>query len=186
MNTEIHNALETLKKGGIILYPTETVWALGCDAAHPDAIDRLYALKKRSQSDPFLCLVHDFKMLNEFVEEIPEVAYDILKYAERPTTVIYDNPIRISENLIGLDNTLGYRVTKDEFCTKLLRKLRRPIVSTSAHFKGQKAPKNFKEISQEVLDSVDYIVNLNKNKNCQKPSAIIKLSNDGRVKIIRK
>lgn len=185
MNTEIHNALEVLKKGGLILYPTETVWAIGCDASHADAIDRLFTLKKRDQNNTFICLVHDFKMLNEFVEEIPEVAYDILKYAERPTTVIYDNPIRVSENLIAKDNTLGYRVTKDEFCKKLVRKLRRPLVSTTATLSGQKTPQNFKEISQEILDSVDYVVNLHKNKNSQKPSAIIKLSNDGAVKIIR-
>jgi len=186
MNTEIHNCLETLKRGGLILYPTDTVWGIGCDVTHPEAIERIYKLKQRADTKALICLVSDFKMLNQFVEEIPEVAYDILKYAVQPTTIIFDDPIRVAENLIAEDNTLAFRVTEDEFCKKLLRKFRRPIVSTSANISGQKTPGSFKEISKEILEGVDYVVNLHRTKKSEKPSAIIKLGKDGAVKIIRK
>ncbi len=183
---ELNNALTILKRGGIILYPTDTVWGIGCDATNADAIDKIYAIKKRSEEKALICLVSDFKMLNQFVEDVPEVAYDILKYAAKPTTIIYDKPIRIAENLIGKDNTLGIRVTKDEFCQKLIKKLKRPLVSTSANLSGQKTPDTFSMIPQEILEGVDYVVNLQQAIKTPKPSAIIKLSNDGKVKVIRK
>jgi len=186
MREEINKALETLKRGGLILYPTDTVWGIGCDSANPEAIEKVFALKERSESKSLICLVSDFKMLNQFVEEIPEVAYDILKYAAKPTTIIYDDPIRISENLIADDNSLAFRVTKDDFCTKLLNKLRRPIVSTSANKSGKKTPQSFKEIAPEILEGVDYIVNLHRTKKTNPPSTIIKLTKDGRVSVIRK
>lgn len=185
MKTEIENALAILKRGGLILYPTDTVWGIGCDATHPDAIDRVYKLKQRIESKSMVCLVNDFKMLNQFVEEIPEVAYDILKYAVKPTTIIYDDPIRVSENIIAPDNTLALRVVQDDFCKQLCRKFRRPIVSTSANISGQPTPGSFNEISKEIKDGVDYIVDLYKTEQSGKPSAIIKLSKDGQVKVIR-
>ena len=183
---ELNNALTVLKRGGIILYPTDTVWGIGCDAANADAIDKIYALKRRSEEKALVCLVSDFKMLNQFVEEVPEVAYDILKYAAKPTTIIYDKPIRVAENLVGEDNTLGIRVTKDDFCQKLIRKLKRPLVSTSANLSGKPTPGTFSEISKEILEGVDYVVNLQQAMKTPKPSAIIKLSNDGKVQVIRK
>ncbi|MGK0364572.1 L-threonylcarbamoyladenylate synthase [Patiriisocius sp. Uisw_017] len=186
MRTEIENALAVLKRGGLILYPTDTVWGIGCDSANPSAIDKVYKLKQRIETKAMICIVHDFKMLNEFVEEIPEVAYDILKYASRPTTIIYDNPIRVSENIIPADNTLAIRVVKDEFCEKLLRKFRRPIVSTSANVTGEPTPLSFSEISDTIKDGVDYIVNLNQKNKAGKSSAIIKLTLDGQVSVIRK
>jgi len=186
MKEEIHKALEVLKKGGLILYPTDTVWGIGCDATNPDAIDRVFKLKKRVETKSLICLVHDFKMLNQFVENIPEVAYDILKYAEKPTTIIYDDPIRIAENIIAPDNTLAFRVTNDPFSKNLVRKFRWPVVATSANISGEKTPRSFKEISAEILEGVDYVVNLDRNKQSGKPSAIIKLSLNGGVKIIRK
>ena len=186
MYDEINKTIEVLKRGGLILYPTDTVWGIGCDATHPDAIERIYKLKKRTDSKSLICLVHDFKMLNQFVEDIPEVAYDILKYAEKPTTIIYDDPIRVAENLIAEDNSLAIRVVHDVFCTKLLRKFRRPIVATSANVSGAKTPMEFKEISKEIIDGVDYVVNMHRTKKSTKPSAIIKLRNDGSVTVIRK
>ncbi|MGB7842186.1 MAG: L-threonylcarbamoyladenylate synthase [Salinimicrobium sp.] len=185
-NQEISEALNVLKKGGIILYPTDTIWGIGCDATNADAIDRIYALKKRSETKAMICLVSDFKMLNQYVEEVPEVAYDILKYASKPTTIVYDKPIRIAENLVGTEDTLGIRVTKDKFCQPLIRKLKRPLVSTSANISGQPSPQTFAEISQEILKGVDYVVNLQQSKKATKPSAIIKLSNDGKVEVLRK
>ncbi len=185
MDQEIENALTVLKKGGILLYPTDTVWGIGCDATNTVAVEKIFQLKQRADSKSMICLVSDFKMLNEYVENVPEVAYDILKYANKPTTIIYDDPIRVSENLIAEDNSLAIRVPKDEFCKKLIQKFRKPIVSTSANVSGEKTPQSFGEIDPIILEGVDYVVNLHRDKKSSKPSAIIKLQNDGSVKVIR-
>ncbi|GGW81672.1 translation factor Sua5 [Salegentibacter mishustinae] len=186
IKTEMQNALATLKRGGLILYPTDTVWGIGCDATNAEAVEKVYKLKKRHESQALICLVSDYKMLNQFVEDVPEVAYDILKFAKKPTTIIYDDPIRVAENLIADDNSLAIRVSKDKFSNDLAKRFRKPIVSTSANISGEKTPGSFAEISPEILEGVDYVVNLQKNKKSAKPSAIIKLSNDGKVKVIRK
>ena len=186
MREEIENALATIKKGGLILYPTDTVWGIGCDATNPEAVEKVFKLKQRSDQKALICLVNDFKMLNQYVENVPEVAYDILKYAQKPTTIIYDQPIRVAENLVAEDNSLAIRVTKDKFCQALIQKLRKPLVSTSANISGQKTPQSFAEIDPLILEGVDYIVNLRHEKKTGKPSAIIKLRNDGSVKVIRK
>ncbi len=183
---EIENIITHLKRGNIILYPTDTVWGLGCDATNADAIDKLNALKKRPNSKNLICLVSDFKMLQQYVEEVPEVAYDVLKYANKPTTIIYDDPIRIAENLIADDNSLGIRVARDPFLSKLLRSFKKPIVSTSANFSGEPSPKSFKEINETLKDKVDYISKAPDNSKFNKPSAIIKIGMDSSVKIIRK
>lgn len=183
---EIKKCLEVMKRGGTILYPTDTVWGLGCDSTRTDGIQSIYDLKKRDDSKALICLVSDFKMLNQFVEEVPEVAYDILKYAVKPTTVVYDNPIRVAENLIAEDNSLAIRVTNDPFCKQLIKKLGKPLVSTSANISGSPTPKSFKEIDSAILEGVDYIVNLHRNKKSGPPSAIIKLKNDGQVQVLRK
>ncbi|QAA80773.1 threonylcarbamoyl-AMP synthase [Aequorivita sp. H23M31] len=185
LKDEIEKALTILKRGGLILYPTDTVWGIGCDATNAEAVDKIFKLKNRSDKKSMICLVHDFRMLNEYVEDVPEVAYDILKYADKPTTIIFDNPIRIAENLVADDNSLAIRVTKDEFCKKLIQKLRKPLVSTSANISGTPTPKSYSEIDPLILDGVDYIVNLHRDKKSGKPSTIIKLKNDGSVKVIR-
>ncbi|MCG2431377.1 L-threonylcarbamoyladenylate synthase [Aequorivita xiaoshiensis] len=183
---ETNNALITLKKGGLILYPTDTVWGIGCDATNAIAVEKVFKLKQRSDDKSLICLVSDFKMLNEFIEDVPEVAYDILKYAAKPTSIIYDDPIRIAENIIAKDNTLAMRVVKDDFCKTLIRKFRKPIVSTSANISGTPTPRTYSEIDPLILEGVDYVVNLHRDKKNGKPSAIIKLGNDGSVKVIRK
>ena len=186
MQTEINKAIQILKQGGIILYPTDTVWGIGCDATNYDAIEKINALKKRKDDKSLICLVNDVKMLNFYIEEIPEAAYDILKYAIKPTTIIYDKPIRVSENLIAKNNTIAIRVVKDGFCNELIRKFKKPIVSTSANISGQSTPNSFKKISDQILKGVDYVVNLPHENKAVKPSSIIKLSNDCMVKVIRK
>lgn len=186
MNDEIKNALVILKRGGIILYPTDTVWGIGCDATNAEAVEKIYKLKNKAESRSMICLVSDFKMLNEYIEEIPEVAYDILKYSAEPTTIIYDDPIRIAENLIAPDNSLGMRVMQEDFVKTLIKKLRKPLVSTSANLHGSKTPRSYKEIDPVILQGVDYVVNLHREKKSGKPSSIIKLGKDGAVKIIRK
>ena len=182
---EIISAMAVLKRGGLILYPTDTIWGIGCDATNADAIERVYALKNRPGAKALICMVSDFKMLNQYVSDIPEVAYDILKYAAKPTTIIYDKPIRVAENLLAEDESLAIRVSKHNFSKALIRKYKRPIVSTSANISGQPSPKSFQEIDPAILEGVDYVVNLERNKKNGPPSAIIKLKNDGTVQIIR-
>lgn len=185
LQQEINQALNTLKKGGLILYPTDTVWGIGCDATNTEAIERVFQLKQRSDAKALICLVSDFKMLNQYVADIPEVAYDILKYASKPTTIIYDKPIRVAQNLLADDESLAVRVSRHDFSKSLIRKFKRPIVSTSANLSGQTTPNSFQEIDPAILAGVDYVVNLERNKKNGPPSAIIKLKTDGTVKIIR-
>lgn len=186
MKEEINNAITALKRGGIILYPTDTVWGIGCDATNAEAVEKIYELKNKIDKKSMICLVSDFKMLNEYIEEVPEVAYDILKYSDEPTTIIYDDPIRVAENLIAPDNSLGIRVVQEDFVKTLIKKLRKPLVSTSANLHDGKTPKSFKEIDPVILQGVDYVVNLHREKKSTKASAIIKLGKDGTVKVIRK
>lgn len=186
MEEEIERALEVLKKGGIILYPTDTVWGIGCDATNPKAVERIYKLKQRDDNKAMICLVNSVKMLEQFVDEVPDPAYDIIEYSTKPTTIIYDNPVRVANNLVGADETLAIRVVKEKFCEKLVYKLRKPLVSTSANISGQPTPNSFAQIAPEILKGVDYVVNLYHSKISDKPSAIIKIGNDRSVKVIRK
>ena len=186
MHQEIKNCLEHLKNGGLILYPTDTVWGIGCDASNPAAVQKIFDLKQRADSKALICLVADDRMLQRYVTEIPETALDIILLSETPTTIIYDEPKNVAENLIAPDNSIAIRVPDDEFCYQLLRKMNGAIVSTSANISGRPTPKSFSEIDQEILKGVDYVVNLHREKKSTKPSSIIKLSNSGLVKIIRK
>jgi L-threonylcarbamoyladenylate synthase len=186
INTEIQNAFEVIKNGGIILYPTDTIWGIGCDATNNEAVARIYSLKKRAETKSMICLMNGEKMVYNVFKDIPEVAWQILDLSEKPTTVILDNPRNVAPNLIADDKTLGMRIVKEPFCFKLMERMKKPLVSTSANISGQNTPKNFKEISPEIIKGVDYIVNLHHEKNMEKPSTIIKISNDCQVKIIRK
>ncbi len=185
MTEEINKTLEILKQGGLILYPTDTVWGIGCDATNEAAIKRIYDLKKRTDSKSMLCLVANDAMLEKYVEKVPEVAYDLIDLQTKPITIIYDQPKGVAKNLIAEDNSLGIRVASDKFCQYLIQRFKKPIVSTSANISGQPTPRNFKEISHEIIKGVDYVVNLERDKEKSTPSSIIKLSNDGTVKVIR-
>ena len=186
MHQEIKNCLEHLKNGGLILYPTDTVWGIGCDASNAAAVQKIFDLKQRADSKALICLVADDRMLQRYVKEIPEPALDIVLLSETPTTIIYDEPKNVAENLIAPDNSIAIRIPDDEFCYQLLRKMNGAIVSTSANISGRPTPKSFSEINQEILKGVDYVVNLHREKKSTKPSSIIKLTNSGLVKIIRK
>ncbi|WP_297792436.1 L-threonylcarbamoyladenylate synthase [uncultured Eudoraea sp.] len=183
---EIDNAIAILNEGGLILYPTDTVWGIGCDATNKEAVDQIFRLKKRSDKKTMICLVSNQFMLEQYVKQVPEAAYDIMDIAEKPITIIYDDPKGVAENLIADDNTLAIRVASDKFCKRLIQKFKRPIVSTSANIAGEPTPGNFSEISNLILKGVDYVVNLEKNSTIKSPSSIIKLGNNGTVKIIRK
>ena len=186
INQEIHKAHEIIKEGGIILYPTDTVWGIGCDATNKDAVAKIYALKQREETKSMIVLMNGEKMMYNVFKEIPEVAWQILDLSEKPTTLILDNPRNIAENLIAPDKTLGIRVIKEPFCFKLLERMKRPLVSTSANISGKPTPLNFKEISKEILNGVDYVVNLPNEKMTGKPSTIIQLTSNSVVKVIRK
>ena len=186
MQNEIKKALGILKKGGLILYPTDTVWGIGCDATNPEAIQKIYNLKQREDSKALICLVADDRMLQKYVKQIPNAALDIINITDKPTTIIYDEAQHLAENLIADDGSIAIRVPDDEFCYQLSRKFNGAIVSTSANISGEPTPKSFKEISPVILKGVDYVVDLQQEKICDKPSSIIKLSNTGIVKIIRK
>lgn len=186
MMEEIGKCLEVLNKGGVILYPTDTVWGIGCDATNAAAVQRVYDLKKRTGNKSLICLVANTRMLERYVYEVPDAAYDLIEYSNRPTTIIYDAPMNIAPNLVADDNTLAIRVATDEFCQRLTAKLKRPLVSTSANFSNAPTPRSFAEIDNEILKGVDYSVNLHREKKNATPSVIIKLGNSGLVKIIRK
>lgn len=186
MTEEINNCIDVLSKGGLILYPTDTVWGIGCDATNALAVDKIYALKQRANTKTMICLVANDFMLEKHVEQVPDVAFDIMDISDKPTTVVYDNPIGIAKNLIAGDNTLAIRVPNYKFCQYLINKFKKPIVSTSANIAGLPTPKTFKEIDKVILKGVDYVVNLDRDKKHGTPSAIIKLGNDGTVQVIRK
>lgn len=186
INTEIQNAYEVIKNGGIILYPTDTVWGIGCDATNPDAVAKIYQLKQREETKSMIVLMNGEKMMYNVFKDIPEVAWQIIDLSEKPTTIILDEPRNVAANLIASDKTLGIRLVKEPFCFKLMEKMKRPLVSTSANISRQSTPIAFKDISQEIIKGVDYVVNLHQDKISGKPSTIIKLTSDAQVKIIRK
>ncbi|MGO4905191.1 L-threonylcarbamoyladenylate synthase [Flavobacterium sp. W20_MBD1_R3] len=195
LNEEIQKAYEIIKEGGIILYPTDTVWGIGCDATNPEAVAKIYKLKKRAETQSMIVLMNGDKMIYNVFKDVPEVAWQIMDFSDlteseqanqRPTTLILDKPRNVAPNLIAADNSLGIRLVKEPFCFKLMEKMKKPLVSTSANISGQPTPKSFKEISPEIIKGVDYVVNLHREKIAGKPSTIIKLTSDSQVKVIRK
>ena len=177
---------ETLKNGGTILYPTDTIWGIGCDATNAEAIENIFRIKQRNDSKSLLMLVDSFDMLARYVKEIPEIAEQLVEYSEKPMTIIYPGAVNLPKNIIAEDGSIGIRVTKDEFCKAIMRKTRRPIVSTSANISGQQSPANFSEISNEVKNAVDYVVKYRQDDISKAtPSSIIKLGLKGEIKIIR-
>ena len=177
--------LETLKSGGIILYPTDTIWGIGCDATDDEAIMKIFELKNREQNKPLIILVESEKRLQDLVE-VPAIAWDIMDLSEKPITIVYDAPKGISKNLLAEDGSIGIRLVKNEFCKRLISKLNKPIVSTSANFSGEKSPKSFADISQKLINEVDAVAEDQKNRVSKwEASSIIRVWNDGRIKVIR-
>lgn len=187
MHNDLKKATEVLKNGGVILYPTDTIWGIGCDATNPEAVARIYQIKHREDSKSMLVLMENPALLERYVNDVPEVAWDLVEISTKPLTVIYPGAKNLATNLIAEDGSIGIRFTKEEFTAKLLQRFRRPIVSTSANISGQKSPAFFDEISEEIKSQVDYVVEYRQNNtNPAQPSSIIKLWPDGRIDIIRK
>lgn len=185
MQFEINNVVKVLKKGGLIIYPTDTVWSIGCDATNGDAVNKIYKLLQIENCSALTCLIADDRMLKKYITQVPTVALNIIEVTDKPTTIIFDEAKNLAQNLIAKDGTIAIRIPDDEFCYQISRKLNGAIISVSANIRGYVIPKSFKEISQEVLKGVDYVVNLHHEKILDKPSLIIKLSNNGIVKVIR-
>jgi sua5/yciO/yrdC/ywlC family protein len=183
---DIDTALATLRSGGIILYPTDTIWGIGCDATDSKAIERIYRLKKRADAKAMLSLVGSEGQLQGFVKDIPEVAWQLIDAAVNPLTIIYDHPTGLSEKLIAEDGSAGIRITSEPFSRTLCMRLKHPIVSTSANVSGERAPLNFEDISEEIRNGVDYVVKFRQcDKMAHTPSNIIKVGDGGLIKIIR-
>lgn len=187
MQEDIKKALEVLKNGGVILYPTDTIWGIGCDAANPEAVKRIYQIKKREDSKSMLVLMENPALLDRYVDDVPEVAWDLVEITTTPLTVIYPNAKNLAPNLIAKDGSIGIRFTKEEFTTQLLKRFRRPLVSTSANISGEKQAAFFEEISEEIKNQVDYIVEYRQEDTSPtQPSSIIKLGSGGKIEILRK
>jgi len=183
---DIDKAIEILKKGGIILYPTDTIWGLGCDATNDSAIEKILTLKKSPINKSMLILVPDITWLSKYLKEVPEMAINILNVAIKPITIIYPGAINISNKLIADDGSIGIRVTSDKFCKSLLTIFKKPIVSTSANFNKSNPPSTFREIDQMIVKEVDYVVKWRQNDTSPgKASEIIKIELNGEIKIIR-
>ncbi len=185
-NTDLRAAVDALRRGGVILYPTDTVWGLGCDACNPEAVSRIYAIKKRAESKSMLVLVNNEAMLERCVEEVPEIAWELLEAAVNPLTVVYDGARGLAPNLIAEDGSIGVRISHEKFSSDLARQLRKPVVSTSANVSGQPAPRLFCEIDEEIIEAVDYVVHYRRDDTRPaSPSNIIRLKAGGEFQIIR-
>lgn len=189
MKTEddIRNAVETMRRGGIILYPTDTVWGIGCDATNAEAVAKVYNIKHRDDSKALICLVDSEARLQRYVRDIPNVAWDIFELSVKPTTIILDNAVNLAPNLIADDGSIAMRITKEPFSKELCYRFQKAIVSTSANISGEPTPQNFRDISEELLAKVDYVcMSRRQEHHAHTPSSVIKLGRDGEVSIIRK
>lgn len=183
---DIENCLKVLRNGGIILYPTDTIWGLGCDATNPKGVSKIYALKERPETKSMIVLLADEKEVLRYVANPEMQVFDYLEKTTRPTTVIYEGAIGLAENLIENDGSVGIRIVKDEFCRHLVKRLRKPLVSTSANISGEASPRAFSDISSKILNGVDYIVKYRQEDiNLAQQSSIIKWDRSGNITIIR-
>ncbi len=183
---DLKKAVECLRQGGIILYPTDTVWGIGCDATNEDAVRKIYELKGRDASKSMLVLVDSEAMLERTARDIPEVAWQLIEVAVKPLTIIYDHPVGVAPSLCASDGSLGIRITGEKFSRELCRRLRRPVVSTSANKSGASSPRTFREISPSIIEGVDYVVSWRRDDiDSPAPSNIIKVSDGGVIKVIR-
>lgn len=184
---DIQKAVETLRSGGLILYPTDTIWGIGCDAGNSKAVERVYQLKRRADSKALICLVDSANRLQKYVFRVPDVAWDLIEYATKPLTLILDEACNLAPQLIAEDGSVGLRVTQERISHELCYRFQKAVVSTSANISGEPSPANFTEISPEIIAGVDYVMKSRQNDLSKAtPSQIIKLGLDGRVQIIRK
>ena len=184
-NSIMQNLIDAVQAGGTILYPTDTIWGIGCDATNVDAINKIFEIKKREKSKSLIILVESVKRLQDMVE-VPEMAWEIMDLSEKPVTLIYDNPKGLPKEILAEDGSIGIRLVKDNYLKKLIGKLNKPLVSTSANFSGEKSPLKFADISREIINSVDAVAEENHDKISEySGSSVIRIWTDGRVKVLR-
>lgn len=181
----MQNLINTLQSGGTILYPTDTIWGIGCDATNIEAINRIFEIKKREKNKSMIILVENEKRLQDLVE-VPELAWEIMDLSEKPVTIIYENPKGLPKEILAEDGSIGIRLIKDNYLKKLIGKLNKPLVSTSANLSGDKSPMKFSDINDEIINSVDAVADENHDKISEySGSSVIRMWNDGRVKVLR-
>lgn len=179
------NIINILKSGGTILYPTDTIWGIGCDATNIEAVNKIFEIKKREKNKSMIILVESEKRLQDLVD-VPEMAWEIIDLSEKPVTIVYENPRGLPKELLAEDGSIGIRLVKNDFCKKLIAKLNKPLVSTSANFSGEKSPLKFSDISPEMIGLVDYAVEEDREKVSEySGSSVIKIWNDNRIKVLR-
>ncbi|RYY35415.1 MAG: threonylcarbamoyl-AMP synthase [Sphingobacteriaceae bacterium] len=187
LKDEVAKALKIMQDGGIILYPTDTIWGIGCDAANSEAVKKIYALKQREEAKSMIILLDNDNKLQSYVREVPDIAYDLIEFAENPLTLVMPGAKNIAPELIAPDGSIGIRVVKHPFCEQLIQRLRKPLVSTSANISGEPSPKNFNDISPEILEGVDYVVDVDQHDLSEKkPSTIMRLSPGGQFEFLRR
>ena len=182
----MNKAIETLKNEGIVLYPTDTIWGIGCDATNEDACQTILKIKERPKNKSFVLLVDGFPMLERYIPDFQEVCYDLADLATKPLTIIYPNAKGLAPSVLAKDGSVGIRITKDPICLKLIRSIRKPLVSTSANISGEPNPTCFDEINEKIINGVDAIVEERQNERMTTPSQIIKVELDGKITVIRK
>ncbi|WP_374329396.1 L-threonylcarbamoyladenylate synthase [Soonwooa sp.] len=181
----IEKTIESLQNGGTILYPTDTIWGIGCDATNPEAIKKVFDIKHRDANKSMIILVENEKRLQDLVD-VPEMAWEIIDLSEKPVTIVYESAKGLPKEALAEDGSIGIRLVKDDFCKKLISKLNKPIVSTSANLSGDKSPLKFSDISQEIIDAVDYAVEENREKISKySGSSVIKVWKNGQIKVLR-
>ena len=187
LKEEIKKTLSFLKEGKVILYPTDTIWGIGCDATNQKAVERIYRLKLRAESKSMIILLDDAGRLPDYVQDVPEIAFDLVNSVDRPLTVIYDNAKGLAKNVIAADGSIAIRIVRDEFCSELIRQFGKPIVSTSANVSGTTDPVTYAQIPNVIRNGVDYVVDYSRDRLIKaKASRIIKLEANGEFKVIRK
>jgi L-threonylcarbamoyladenylate synthase len=187
LKDEVNKALKIVQDGGIILYPTDTIWGIGCDATNTDAVKKIYELKQRDESKSMIILLDIDNKLQSYISEVPDIAYELIDYAENPLTLIMPGAKNISPALIAQDGSVGVRVTSHLFCQQLIQRLRKPLVSTSANISGQPSPEYFGKIDQAIIDGVDYVVDIDQySTEIKKPSTIMRLAPNGAFEFIRR
>jgi len=183
---DIIEACKVMNNGGIILYPTDTIWGIGCDATNPEAVKKVYDIKKRNDSKALIVLVDSEPKVEFYVNDVPLITWDMIEMSTKPLTVIYDNARNLATNLLAEDGSVGMRITKEDFSKQLCQRFRKAIVSTSANISGEPSPKSFADINDEIKNAVDYIVKYRQNDTTPaKPSSIVKIGKGGTVKVIR-
>ena len=186
MKEDIRRALDVLNKGGVILYPTDTIWGIGCDATNEEAVSRVYAIKRRTDAKALITLVDSEAKIQGYVREIPDVAWQLIDCSTRPLTIIYDGARHLAPNLLAEDGSVAIRLTREAFSRELCLRFHRPIVSTSANLSGEPSPATFDDISEDIKLAVDYVCTSRRDdRTPARPSSIIKLAANGEVKIIR-